>query len=79
MHMLITIAGYVGSVSIVVAFYMVSQRKWAPTSTAYLLTNFIGSGLLALYQLQLHAYAGVALNIIFAAVSVLAFAKRNAR
>ena len=64
------IIGYVGSLLIILGFFMVTRAKWAPQSFKYLIVSLIGSILLGLYQLHLKAYAGILLNIIFGLVAI---------
>lgn len=64
------IVGYAGSLLILLAFIMVTRAKWKPQSFVYLIVSFFGAVFLALYQIKLGAFAGVLLNVVFAAVAV---------
>ena len=70
MELITQILGYVGSLLILLSFVCVTRGSWKPQSKRYLLTNFVGALLLAMYQITLDAYAGVLLNIVFAGVAL---------
>lgn len=68
--------GYAGSILILFSFFMVTRAKWQPQQAKYLLASFFGAIFLAIYQIWLGAYAGVLLNIVFAAVAVWALVSK---
>jgi hypothetical protein len=68
--MIITALGYLGSLMILTSFVLVTKQKWKPTAFWYLFVNLLGGLFLAIYQLELEAYAGFALNLVFAMVAL---------
>ena len=70
------IIGYTGSLLILFSFFMVTRAKWQPQQTKYLVASFFGAVFLAIYQIWLGAYAGVLLNIVFAAIAIWALVSK---
>jgi lipid-A-disaccharide synthase-like uncharacterized protein len=68
--MIYNILGYTGSLMILTSFILVTKQKWQPTAFWYLFINLLGGLFLAIYQLRLEAYAGFALNLVFAMVAL---------
>lgn len=68
--MIFNILGYLGSLMILTSFILVTKQKWKPNAFWYLFVNLLGGLFLAIYQLKLEAYAGFALNLIFAMVAL---------
>jgi len=71
--------GIVGSLLVLFGFYRTSVGRWTNKSFWYELDNVVGSALIVIYQVRLHAYISVTVNIIWAVVAfrgVSSFAER---
>lgn len=65
------IIGTVGSLLVLFGFYRTSVGRWTNKSPLYELDNVVGSILIIAYQVRLHAYISVTVNIIWAAVAFM--------
>ena len=63
------IIGIVGAFLILTGFYRTSIGKWTNKSFWYELDNLIGALLLLIYQVHLHAYVSMIINIVWAIVA----------
>ncbi len=73
------ILGTLGACLILLGFYRTSIGQWKNKSFWYELDNTAGALLLIVYQLHLHAYISVVLNVIWAIVAfrgLVSFAER---
>ncbi len=73
------IVGFIGASCLLFGFYRISIGKWKNKSFWYELDNLAGALFLITYQLHLHAYISVVLNIIWATVAfvgITSFAER---
>ncbi len=73
------VAGLIGACCLLFGFYRISIGKWKNKSFWYELDNLVGALLLIIYQLHLHAYISVTLNIVWATVAfkgITSFAER---
>ncbi len=71
--------GLVGAGLILFGFYRISIGKWKNKSFWYELDNLVGALLVLIYQVHLHAYISVGLNIIWAIIAfkgLTSFAER---
>jgi hypothetical protein len=71
--------GVIGSLLVLFGFYRTSIGRWTNKSFWYELDNVVGSILIILYQIRLHAYISVTVNVIWAVVAfrgVSSFAER---
>ncbi|MCX6782207.1 MAG: hypothetical protein NTW66_03780 [Candidatus Magasanikbacteria bacterium] len=67
---LITVIGILGAASILLCFILNQSHIWKDTDLKYDLLNFIGSSLLVVYGILIHAYPFVVLNGVWAIVSL---------
>ena len=65
-----TIIGILGAAIILLCFILNQVHVWKDTDFKYDLMNFIGSVLLVVYGLMIHGYPFVALNGVWAIVSL---------
>jgi uncharacterized membrane protein len=73
------VVGVVGSLLVLFGFYRTSIGRWTNKSFWYELDNVVGSILIIVYQVRLHAYISVIVNVIWAVVAfrgVSSFAER---
>ena len=71
--------GVAGSLLVLFGFYRTSIGRWTNKSFWYELDNVVGSLLIIIYQVRLHAYISVVVNVIWAVVAfrgVSSFAER---
>lgn len=76
---LFDIVGVIGSLLVLFGFYRTSIGRWSNVSFWYELDNVVGSILIIIYQVRLHAYISVVVNIIWAVVAfrgISSFAER---
>ena len=66
--------GWVGAAALLVAYAMVSSRKWEGHSSAFQLLNIGGSALLAANTIFYGAYPSTFVNIIWAAIAIFTIA-----
>ena len=69
-HFWFDVTGWVGAVALLVAYAMVSSRKWEGHSSAFQLLNVGGSALLAANTIFYGAYPSTFVNIIWAAIAI---------
>lgn len=62
--------GLVGAIVILFAFFMNQTHRWKSTYVVYDLSNLIGALLMAYYSYDLRAWPFLALNLVWAAVSL---------
>ena len=65
-----TILGVIGAGLVLWAFVMNEMTRWKATWLRYDVVNLVGSGLLVWYGMLIQGYPFVALNLIWAAVSL---------
>lgn len=73
------VVGALGAFLLLLGFYRISIGKWKNKSFWYELDNLFGAGLIAVYQIHLHAYISVIVNIVWATVAftgLTSFAER---
>lgn len=68
--MCITLIGIAGAFMLLLSFIMNQAHIWKDTNLIYDLVNFFGSSLLVVYGLLIHGYPFVALNGVWAVVSL---------
>ena len=66
--------GWVGAAALLVAYAMVSSRKWEGHSWAFQLLNIGGSVLLAANTIFYGAYPSTFVNVIWAAIAMFTIA-----
>jgi len=69
-HFWFDVIGWVGAAALLVAYAMVSFRKWEGHSSAFQLLNVGGSALLAANTIFYGAYPSTFVNIIWAAIAI---------
>lgn len=69
-HLWFDVIGWVGAAALLVAYAMVSSRKWEGHSSAFQLLNVGGSVLLAANTIFYGAYPSTFVNIIWAAIAI---------
>ncbi len=75
-----TYCGIVGALLILLGFYRTSIGRWTNKSFWYELDNLTGAVLVVIYQLHVHAYVTIFLNIVWAVVAfrgLTSFAERS--
>jgi len=73
-HFWFDVIGWVGAAALLVAYAMVSSRKWEGHSSAFQLLNVGGSALLAANTIFYGAYPSTFVNIIWAAIAIFTIA-----
>ncbi len=71
--------GVAGASCLLFGFYRISIGKWKNKSFWYEADNLVGAVFLIVYQMHLHAYISVVLNIIWTMVAfrgIISFAER---
>jgi hypothetical protein len=81
---LVTALGWVGAVTCLVAYVMVTRGRWSPTSGRYQLTNVVSGALMGLVAARSGVWPSVATNLVWTAVgiyavSVILMARRRRR
>ncbi len=71
----VAVGGYVGAFLILLAYFMVSHKRWNSRSEVFQLTNAIGAFLLAVNALYMQAYPFLILNTVWLAVALHALFK----
>jgi len=66
--------GWMGAAALLVAYAMVSSRKWEGHSPAFQLLNVGGSVLLAANTIFYGAYPSTVVNVVWAAIAIFTIA-----
>ena len=69
--------GWVGAAALLVAYAMISARKWEGHSSAFQLLNVGGSLLLAANTIFYGSYPSTFVNLIWAAIAIFSIATRK--
>jgi hypothetical protein len=69
-HLWFDTIGWVGAAALLVAYAMVSFRKWEGHSSAFQLLNIGGSALLAANTIFYGAYPSTVVNVVWAAIAI---------
>jgi hypothetical protein len=67
---MIIIIGFIGMFLILLAFFMNEIEKWKDDDLIYDAVNFIGSFLMVTYAIAIKSYPFLALNFVWAAISL---------
>lgn len=67
---LITIVGWAGAVSVLLAYLLLLRHRTGPDSHLYLTLNFAGSACLAVSTSAAHAWPSAAVNLIWLAIGI---------
>jgi hypothetical protein len=73
----IDLIGWVGAGSVLVAYLMVSTRRWEGHSVPYQFLNLIGGVCLILNTLYFGAYPSSLVNLVWVAIAVFALVKER--
>ena len=76
-HLWFDAIGWAGAAALLVAYAMVSSRKWEGQSSAFQLLNVGGSLLLAANTIFYGSYPSTFVNLIWAAIAIFTIATRN--
>ncbi len=69
--------GWVGAAALLVAYAMISHKKWQGDSATYQLLNISGSLLLAANTIFYGSYPSTFVNLIWAGIAVFSIATRR--
>jgi hypothetical protein len=69
--------GWVGAAALLIAYAMVSHKKLEGDSSTYQLLNISGSILLAANTIFYGSYPSTFVNLIWAAIAIVAIARRK--
>ena len=70
-HLLIDVAGIVGAIMLLIAYFMATTKRWQTHSLSYQLSNLGAAGLLVVYSFSKTAYVHVVINIVWAGVAIV--------
>ncbi len=69
--------GWVGAIALLIAYAMISHKKWEGDSAAFQLLNIGGSLLLAANTIFYGSYPSTFVNLIWAGIAVFSIATRK--
>ena len=79
-NILIDVLGWIGAISFLVAYALVSAKKWEGDSLPYQLLNLAGGACLIVNTIYYRAYPSSFLNLVWSGVAVYTIVKnRRAR
>jgi hypothetical protein len=67
----IDILGIAGAVLLLLAYFMVTTKRWQTHSLSYQLSNLGAASLLIIYSFAKTAYVHVIINIVWASVAIV--------
>ena len=73
-HLWFDAIGWIGAAALLVAYAMVSSKKWEGHSSAFQLLNVGGSLLLAANTIFYGAYPSMFVNLVWAAIAIFTIA-----
>ena len=73
-HLWFDAIGWMGAAALLVAYAMVSSKKWEGHSSAFQLLNVGGSLLLAANTIFYGAYPSMFVNVVWAAIAIFTIA-----
>jgi hypothetical protein len=76
-HLCFDAIGWVGATALLVAYAMISSRRWHGHSSAFQFLNIGGSVLLAANTIFYGAYPSTFVNIIWTAIAIFTIATRK--
>ena len=79
MKLLMDILGWVGALSVVLAYASVSFRKIRPDALLYQLLNVVGGLFLALNTAYYHAYPSAFVNLVWISIALAALVRIKGR
>lgn len=72
---MVHVIGGIGTVLVLVAYFLVSNGRLKSASLGFQGMNFVGAALLTVYGFLLFAWASVALNAIWGLIAVVALVR----
>jgi|LakMenEpi03Aug12_release.lakeMendotaPanAssembly.Ray.scaffolds.fasta_scaffold1157745_2 hypothetical protein len=72
---MVHVIGGIGTVLVLVAYFLVSNGRLKSASLGFQGMNFVGAALLTVYAVLLFAWASVALNAIWGLIAVVALVR----
>ena len=76
-HLWFDAIGWLGAAALLVAYAMISARKWEGHSSAFQFLNIGGSALLAANTIFYGAYPSTVVNLVWAAIAIFTIANRK--
>jgi hypothetical protein len=76
-HLWFDTIGWVGAAALLVAYAMVSARKWKGHSSVFQFLNVSGSLLLAANTIFYGSYPSTFVNLVWAAIAIFTIASRK--
>ncbi len=76
-NVIVDIIGWVGVASLLIAYALVSARRFGGDAIAYQLLNLIGSALLIVNSAYYRAYPSVGVNVAWIGIAVYALARKR--
>ena len=76
-QLLIDILGWVGAISLLLAYFLVSRKKLSGDSLNYQLLNLAGGSLLTVNSLYYGAFPSVAVNVVWIGIALFTLSKRK--
>ncbi|HEV8419444.1 MAG TPA: hypothetical protein VGQ43_11965 [Candidatus Udaeobacter sp.] len=76
-HLWFDVIGWVGAAVLLVAYAMVSARKWEGHSSVFQFLNVSGSLLLAANTIFYGSYPSTFVNLVWAAIAIFTIASRK--
>jgi|688.fasta_scaffold952531_1 hypothetical protein len=77
MNFLIQVIGWSGTILVVMAYVLVSNKKVSSTSTTYQWLNLLGATGIGINTFFLHAWPSFALQLIWGGVAIAALIKKK--
>jgi phosphoglycerol transferase MdoB-like AlkP superfamily enzyme len=71
----IDLIGWIGAISVLIAYLMVSTRRWQGHSTRYQVLNLLGGVCLILNTLYFRAYPSSLVNLVWVGIAVFTLIK----
>jgi len=79
MTLVIDVIGWAGAVAVLVAYFLVSNKKLEGDSFAYQLLNLAGGSFLIMNTLFYRAYPSTLVNLVWIGIAVHALVKKRVR
>ena len=78
-NLIINLIGWTGAALLLVAYALVSLKKYEGTSIAYQALNIVGSALLIVNTIHYGAYPSAFVNVVWIAIALLSVAASKRR
>jgi len=76
-HILIDIVGWIGALSVLLAYLMVSLNRWESQSHKYQGMNLIGGLLLIINTIYFGAYPSSLVNLVWVSIAIYSLTRRR--